>query len=116
MYKRTSHFLQGRASSGRTLSGYPEGRDLRKGGRSIEGEFEIGTAYLKEISQVVRAFLHAGLTHYQILDEFVRRQIATPSGTPWTAELIAELMDTIAADDNRRSRSQKLRQKRTRKR
>ena len=102
MFKGTSRFQQSRASSGRTLSGYPEGRQLT--GRNQLGgqnEFEVGTAYIKRLSPLVHAFMRSGATPSDIVDELLRHRISTPSGNPWTAQRVAELIGTVQLNDKK---------------
>ncbi len=116
MYKNVNRFLQSRAASGRTLSGYPEGRELRTGRLSNDGQFEVGTVYLKKISSTVRGLLRAGLTRSQIAEELARRRFETPSGEPWTDGLLTQLFESIQVAEKTKQRSKNLRQKRDNKR
>lgn len=103
MYKHSSRFQQSMKFRGRRLSGYPKSRKLVATQSSATGEqeFETGTAYIKRISPFVDQFLHAGLSHANIVDQLKRRGISTPSGDGWTESLVAQLVQTVTSDYNK---------------
>jgi hypothetical protein len=97
MYKGKSRFQQAMTSKGRRLSGYPKSRKLAagQGPMSSEGQFEAGTAYVKQISPLINQFMQAGLTDAKIAEQLRQKDIGTPSGSAWTETLATELVQTI---------------------
>jgi hypothetical protein len=82
MYKGKSRFQQSMVSKGRRLSGYPKSRKLVAAQDSMSGqpEFEIGTAYIKQISPLIHQFIQSGLTDANIAHELRQRGIARHLG------------------------------------
>jgi hypothetical protein len=107
MYKGANRFSQARASSGRTLSGYPESRKgaARSNPLSGQAQFEAGTVYIKKVAPLVRSFFKRGLSHPDIADELLRRGIDAPSGSTWTASLVAQLVAAVQLNDKRYGKS-----------
>jgi hypothetical protein len=114
MFKGASRFSQSRASSGRALSGYPKSRNIGSGTKpsSNQRQFEMGTAYVKRLSPLIRDYLKTGLGHSEIADELLRQRIATPSGGPWTAILAAELVEIVQLSDAKQMKFRRGRRKR----
>jgi hypothetical protein len=103
MFKGANRFLQSQTSASRSLSDYSRKLKLRSGQSRLigQGQFEAGTAYIKQISPLIHHFWKNGLAHSAIVNELNRRGIATPSGNPWTAALAAELIETIRLSDKK---------------
>src|SRR5258707_3801105 len=104
MFKGTSRFLQSMASSGRKLSVYPKSRKLRSGPSSAQSHFEVGTAYVRQISPLIHTFLKSGLTLSDIVDGLHQRGIDTPSGKPWTEAIARELVETIRLSNTKHAK------------
>jgi hypothetical protein len=106
MYKGASRFSRARAFSGRRLSGCPRTRKFGSGSdpQSRQIEFAAGTAYITKLSPAVRPLVKRALAYSQIADELSRRGIASPSGNPWTATLVNELVIVVELTDNQKSR------------
>jgi len=80
MFKGTSRFQQSLSFKDRSLSAYPKSRSLS--GPNLlrgRGQFEVGTAYVRQVSPLIHHFLSSGLTPSDIVDELHRRGIAAPS-------------------------------------
>jgi hypothetical protein len=102
VYKGKSRFQQSLVRKGRALSGYPKSRKLAtENPMSGQPPFELGTVYIKKISPLIHHFIQSGLTHANIADELHQRGIATPSGTPWTESLAADLVQAIRLSGRR---------------
>jgi hypothetical protein len=102
MFKGTSRFLQSLSFKDRSLSGYPKSRGLSAPNLlSSQGQFDVGTAYVREIAPLIHHFLNSGLMHSDIADELHRRGIATPSGNPWSETLAAELVEMVKSTDKK---------------
>jgi hypothetical protein len=114
MFKAANYFVQARASSGRTLSGYPKSRKIDSGTNplSSQNQFDVGTAYIRKMSPMVRDFLENGLDPSKIADELLRRRIDTPSGTRWNAGLAAQLVEAVQMSDRKYPKSHLGRRKR----
>jgi hypothetical protein len=110
MFKGVSRFQQSRASSGRSLSGYPKELS-RRTLFGAETEFEIGSIYIKRLTPLVHALLKSGLNHSEFGDELRRHRISTPSGKPWNESLVGELICAVHLKDKKIPRNKTRRRK-----
>jgi hypothetical protein len=96
MFKGANRFSQSRAFRGRSLSGYPKTRKLEAGrNRTTETQFVVGTAYVRQLSPLIENLLQCGLEASAIAAELTRRNISTPSGDAWVADLASQLVSAV---------------------
>lgn len=115
MFRNASRFAQSRASSGRTLSGYPEARKIGKGQQPQQTEFQVGSAYVTKLIPFMRIFFKKRLSDSAIVRELQLRDIGTPSGKSWTVTDVAELIQAVRMTNLKKARAGKAKRLKDRK-